>query len=340
VGELSGHLEFWQTWRIRLDRAFHTPSSQEVYWLSAPRRANPWLCCAPLDVAERLNAGLFGEPHASVLVSATLSVDGSFNYVQNRVGLPDADALRLGSPFDYKRSALVYVPYDIPDPSQPGYQQVLQETLQSTITEVRGRTLVLFTSRAHLRATYFALKEPLATEGITILGQGIDQGSRTQLLEAFRDGESVALFGTTSFWEGVDVVGDALSCVVVARLPFSVPTDPIYAARAELFDDPFSDYAVPQAVLRFKQGFGRLIRSRTDRGAVLVLDRRIATKKYGASFLRSLPECTVKQGPADRAGIVVRNWVANVAKPETTPVQAIAETVASYIGPELTLAAT
>ena len=143
-----------------------------------------------------------------------------------------------------------------------------------------------------------------------MLGQGVDEASRTRLLETFRRRDRVALFGTSSFWEGIDVIGEALSCVAVARLPFAVPTDPIYAARAEQFDDPFSEYAVPQAVLRFKQGFGRLIRSRTDRGAVVVLDRRIATRGYGSVFTRSLPRCATRQGPAARTGQVVADWLA------------------------------
>jgi DNA polymerase-3 subunit epsilon/ATP-dependent DNA helicase DinG len=149
----------------------------------------------------------------------------------------------------------------------------------------------------------------LARQGITLLAQGIDESSRTRLLESFRRGSRVVLFGTNAFWEGIDVVGEALSCVMVTRLPFAVPTDPVYAARAEQFDNPFSEYAVPQAVLRLKQGFGRLIRSRTDRGAVIVLDRRIVTRFYGQVFLRSLPPCSVKQGPSARAGVEAAEWL-------------------------------
>jgi DNA polymerase-3 subunit epsilon/ATP-dependent DNA helicase DinG len=150
----------------------------------------------------------------------------------------------------------------------------------------------------------------LAAQHITVLGQGIDESSRTRLLELFRRGSNVALFGTNAFWEGIDVVGEALSCVVVARLPFAVPTDPIYAARAEQFEAPFMDYAVPQAVLRLKQGFGRLIRARSDRGAVVVLDRRLVTRFYGQTFVRSLPPATVKQGPVRRTGLEVASWLA------------------------------
>ena len=201
------------------------------------------------------------------------------------------------------------MPNDLPDPTQPGYQSRMERTVVDVVTRLQGRTLVLFTSRAQLRTTYHALREPLAAQGIKLLGQGIDETSRTRLLDSFRRGSRVALFGTNAFWEGIDVVGEALSCVMLTRLPFAVPTDPVYAARAEQFEDPFAEYAVPQAVLRLKQGFGRLIRSRTDRGAVVVLDRRIVTRFYGQVFLRSLPGCSVKQGPASRAGVEVADWL-------------------------------
>src|SRR4029453_8850240 len=152
-------------------------------------------------------------------------------------------------------------------------------------------------------------REPLLRQRITLLAQGLDESSRTRLLAAFRRSPRVVLFGTNAFWEGIDVVGRGLSGVIVARLPFSVPTDPVYAARAELFEEPFMEYAVPQAVLRLNQGFGRLIRSRGDRGAVVVLDRRLVTRYYGQRFLRSLPPCSVRQGPLSRVGAEVEGWV-------------------------------
>jgi DNA polymerase-3 subunit epsilon/ATP-dependent DNA helicase DinG len=252
---------------------------------------------------------LFSVAATTILVSATLAIGGSFDYVKRRLGLEDAEAEALGSPFDYERAALLYVPNDLPDPTQAGYQSSIERAILETVTRLHGRTLVLFTSRAQLRATYQALRDPLAAQHITLLAQGIDESSRTRLLEAFRRGSRVALFGTNAFWEGIDVVGEALSCVMVTRLPFAVPTDPIYAARAEQFDDPFSQYAVPQAVLRLKQGFGRLIRSRADRGAVVVLDRRLVTRFYGQVFLRSLPRCSVKQGPSARTGLEAAEWL-------------------------------
>jgi DNA polymerase-3 subunit epsilon/ATP-dependent DNA helicase DinG len=309
-GELSGHLDYWRDVRRRLHACVHQPDKGAVHWISGGGRfRTAWLNAAPIDVGGLLRDRLFARPDASVLVSATLSIGGSFEYVKRRLGLEEATAHALGSPFDYSRAALLYVPNDLPDPNQPGYQVEVERTILDVVSRLHGRTLVLFTSRAHLKTTYQALRDRLAAQGITLLAQGIDETSRTRLLESFRRGTRVVLFGTNAFWEGIDVVGDALSCVMVTRLPFAVPTDPVYAARAEQFDNPFGEYAVPQAVLRLKQGFGRLIRSRTDRGAVIVLDRRLVTRFYGQVFLRSLPACSVKQGPSARAGLEAASWL-------------------------------
>jgi DNA polymerase-3 subunit epsilon/ATP-dependent DNA helicase DinG len=310
ASELNGHLDYWRDVRRRLQACVHEPGQSRVYWVSGGGRFRAaWLNAAPIDVAGLLRDRLFAGPEASVLVSATLAIGDSFDYVKRRLGLQDAAAHALGSPFDYARAALLYVPNDLPDPNQPGYQALLERTIVDVATRLRGRTLVLFTSRAHLKATFHAVHGRLAAQGITLLAQGIDETSRTRLLDGFRRGTRVVLFGTNAFWEGIDVVGDALSCVMVTRLPFAVPTDPVYAARAEQFAQPFAEYAVPQAVLRLKQGFGRLIRSRTDRGAVIVLDRRLVTRFYGQVFLRSLPPCSVKQGPAARAGLEAASWL-------------------------------
>jgi len=312
ANELEAQMDYWHEVRRRLNAAIHSPETAAVYWVSGGARSrSAFLHAAPLEVAGLLGDRLFGPRETSVLVSATLAVGDSFDYVKRRLGLPDADSAALGSPFDYQRAALLYIPNDLPDPTQVGYQSVLERSLLDLIVRLGGRTLVLFTSRVHLRTTYQALRAPLAEQHITLLGQGIDEGSRTRLLDAFRRGSRVALFGTNAFWEGIDVVGNALSCVVVARLPFAVPTDPVYSARAEQFEEPFAEYAVPQAVLRLKQGFGRLIRARSDRGAVVVLDRRLVTRQYGNAFLRSLPPCSVKQGPASRIGTEVEAWLSN-----------------------------
>jgi predicted DnaQ family exonuclease/DinG family helicase len=310
ASELGAHLDYWRDVRRRLQVCVHEPGHGTVYWISGGGRfRSAFLNAAPIDVSSLLRERLFEATEASVLVSATLAIGGSFAYVKRRLGVDDAAAHALGSPFDYARAALLYVPNDLPEPTQPGYQAVLERTIIDVVTRLNGRTMVLFTSRAHLKATYDGVREHLRRAGVTVLAQGVDESSRTRLLENFRRGSKAVLFGTNAFWEGIDVVGDALSCVMVTRLPFAVPTDPVYAARAEQFDRPFADYAVPQAVLRMKQGFGRLIRSRTDRGAVIVLDRRIVTRFYGQVFLRSLPPCSVKQGPSARAAAEAAGWL-------------------------------
>jgi len=172
-----------------------------------------------------------------------------------------------------------------------------------------GRGLALFTSYNQLRATLRAVRAPLAQAGISVEGQG--QGiSRAQLLENLRTGDKRVLLGTRSFWEGVDVPGEALSCLAIAKLPFSVPSDPIFAARAETFDQPFLEYAVPETILRFLQGFGRLIRTRTDRGVVAVFDKRLLTKSYGPLFLESLPEPTVQRGSVALLPKTAAEWLA------------------------------
>jgi DNA polymerase-3 subunit epsilon/ATP-dependent DNA helicase DinG len=171
-----------------------------------------------------------------------------------------------------------------------------------------GRALALFTSYSQLRATLRAVRAPLAQVNITVQAQG-EGVSRAQLLQNLRQGERRVLLGTRSFWEGVDVPGEALSCLAIAKLPFSVPSDPIFAARAETFDQPFLEYAVPEAILRFLQGFGRLIRTRTDRGVVAVFDKRLLTKRYGPLFVESLPDPTVRQGSVALLPKVAAEWI-------------------------------
>ena len=178
---------------------------------------------------------------------------------------------------------MIYLPQDIPEPETPGYQQGVAVALMELCRATRGRTLVLFTSHAALRTAHAAVQEPLGREGILVLGQGID-GSPKKVLNHLRSNPDTMVFGTSAMWEGVDVVGKALSVLVITRLPFAVPTDPVFAARSELYDDPFNEYMVPRAVLRFKQGFGRLIRSWSDRGVVIIMDRRVQIQELRAGL--------------------------------------------------------
>ncbi len=286
--------------RVNIGHILIGGAEEKVTWLTHDRlRDTLTLSAAPLSVAEILRTNLFERKNATVLTSATLSVGGDFRFVRQRIGLDEAEELALDSPFDYVRQALLYIPSDMPEPSHPGYQRAVEQAIIDLARATNGRMLVLFTAINALRQTHRAIQEPLEDAGIAVLGQGID-GSRRSLLERFKEFPGTVLLGTSSFWEGVDVVGDALSVLVIAKLPFSVPTDPIFAARSEQFDDAFNQYAVPQSILRFKQGFGRLIRSKDDRGVVAVLDRRLLTKKYGQTFLDSLPHTTVRSGPLQR----------------------------------------
>lgn len=289
-----------------------TVSQQEdgkIYWASLRERGNSLtLYAAPLHVGRVLEDNLFSKKECVVLTSATLSTEDNFEYIKERLGLTEASELLLGSSFDYMGSAMIYIPEDIPEPGQRGYQKAVEQVLIDICRVTGGRALALFTSHSALRASYEAIRTPLQGESILVLGQGID-GSSKRLLQTFKTNLRTVLLGTSSFWEGIDVIGEALSVLIMARLPFSVPTDPVFAARAELFEEPFKEYAIPQAALRFKQGFGRLIRSKSDRGVMVVLDRRIKAKSYGAAFLGSLPPCTVKSGPVRHLPREVAAWL-------------------------------
>ncbi|MCM8748358.1 exonuclease domain-containing protein [Thermomicrobiaceae bacterium CFH 74404] len=278
----------------RLVETVAAPSPERVYWLSLnPSTGQVALNMAPLDVSGPLREHLFSRCDSVVLTSATLTIEGSFGYIRERLGLPEARELLVPSPFDYASSTLLCVAEDLPEPGEPGYQRQLNEVLVPLLRATRGRAMVLFTSHSALQSTYRAIKRPLETAGILVLGQRID-GSPRQLVERLKSRPETVVLGTNSVWEGVDIPGEALSVLVIAKLPFSVPTDPVFAARSEQFADPFQEYAVPQAVLRLKQGFGRLIRSRTDYGVCVVLDRRILSRRYGRTFLRSLPDCRLE----------------------------------------------
>ena len=280
-----------------------------IAWLTYDRQnGGITLSAAPLEVADALQAGLFCRRQTVILTGATLSVQGQIDYLCERLGLEEPRQLLLGSPFDYVRSTLLLLPQSMPEPNDLSYLSELEQAVIELCRASGGRALVLFTSHGALRATYAGVKGPLEREEILVLGQGID-GSPKPLLNALRENQRTVILGTTSFWEGVDVVGEALSLLLIARLPFAVPTDPVFVARSALYDDPFRQYALPQAVLRFKQGFGRLIRRKTDRGVVVVLDRRIRSKPYGSVFLQSLPPCTTREAPLREMPGAVRDWL-------------------------------
>ncbi len=272
-----------------------------VYWVE--RR--PWgdcefeVCAAPIEIADMMVQYLFNPKKTVIMCSATLTVDDSFDFMKERVGAATLDRTQLatkavGSPFDYDSQALVAVPQFLPDPGSPNkaFEDGLAELLVNLFRTTQGRGLVLFTSYAMLNYVYDVLKKDLERDGILVLAQGKD-GQRTHLARVFHENTSSVLLGTQSFWEGVDFVGESLSCLVVVKLPFAVFTDPLIEARCEHIEakgqSAFFAYSVPSAAIKFRQGFGRLIRTKTDRGVIVATDKRVITRRYGDQFLRSLP---------------------------------------------------
>jgi ATP-dependent DNA helicase DinG len=305
-------------WAWRMDQTVDSihqiiakPNPQRIQWVEIPRdRDVRTLFSAPLHVGPLVEKYLWHTKHAIVLTSATLTAAGEFDYLRERLNADEADTLVVGSPFDYENSALLYLVTDIPEPGDTrAYQHALNRGLVELCKATRGRALVLFTSYSQLRQTAQVIQGPLAREGIVVYEQG-EGASRHALLETFKSAEQAVLLGTRSFWEGVDVPGQALSVLALTKLPFDVPSDPIVAARGETFEDPFNQYSLPEAILRFRQGFGRLIRTKTDRGVAVILDRRILTKAYGRSFIDSLPECTREQGGLAALPARAARWLA------------------------------
>jgi DNA polymerase-3 subunit epsilon/ATP-dependent DNA helicase DinG len=286
------------------------PSPDQIYWAEIQSNGRTLaLHVAPLHIGELMQRFLWHEKSSVILTSATLTAGNEFDYLRSRLYAEDADELALGSPFDYESATLIYIPSDIPEPSdRHGYQRALERSLIQLCREIGGKTLVLFTSYAHLRTTAQAIGPILGEDEILVYEQG-EGASPHALLETFRTAEKAVLMGTRAFWEGVDVPGEALSVLVIAKLPFDVPSDPIVAARGETFEDPFNQYQLPEAVLRFRQGFGRLIRSQSDRGVVAILDRRILSKRYGQTFLESLPTCTTEIGPLAHLPRAASRWL-------------------------------
>jgi ATP-dependent DNA helicase DinG len=277
AGELRDELQF----------LLRTGDPGYVYFVEF-RGRGVFLRASPIDVSKIIRSVLLDRMRTTVLTSATLSVDGRFDYIRDRLGIGDAAELRLPSEFDYARQAILYLPPRMPDPRSADFAMAAGREVVEILRRSRGRAFVLFTSYATLREVQaiaeMALDYPIFVQGTV---------PRSQLLKQFRETPHSVLLATASFWQGVDVVGDALSCVVIDKLPFASPGDPITAARIDAIrargGEPFSEYQVPLAILTLKQGLGRLIRHRTDRGVLAVLDPRLRTKAYGRRFVASLP---------------------------------------------------
>lgn len=280
-----------------IDNLVFEPDPNMIYWIeSNPQRPAVAIQAAPLHIGELMENHIWFEKRAVILTSATLTTGGSFDYIQKRLHALDAETLALGSPFDYQNAALLYLVEDIPEPTDyRGHQLAINKGLISLCKETGGRTLALFTSYSQLQKTARAITGPLAQEGIIVYEQGSGPSPHT-LLKSFRMAEQAVLLGTKAFWEGIDIPGPDLSVLVIAKLPFQVPSDPIVAARSETYQDSFQNYNLPEAILSFRQGFGRLIRSKQDVGVVAILDKRLLSKTYGDLFLSSLPNCTIQKG--------------------------------------------
>jgi len=277
--------------RLDLDFCVAADDPNFVYWCERRGRGT-FLHATPIDVSELLAERLFERVEAAVLTSATLTTGGRFEYIRNRLGIADATELSIDSHFDFGRQALVYLPPAMPDPRDPAFAIAAAGEVVQLVEATRGRAFVLFTSLQQMREV-----RELVSERITYptLIQG--EGSKAGLIERFRTTPGAVLFATSSFWQGIDVQGEALSSVIIVKLPFAVPSDPVVAARGRAIEErggsSFFDYQVPEAVIALKQGAGRLIRSTSDIGVLSILDPRLRTKGYGRVFLQSLPPCPV-----------------------------------------------
>jgi ATP-dependent DNA helicase DinG len=309
-GSLTNLYRALNEYEEQMNAMVSEPSEDRIYWAEVQAGGSTLsLHAAPLYIGELMERYLWHEKTSVILTSATLTAGGEFDYLRGRLNAIDAEEVALGSPFDYENASLLYLVNDIPEPSdRRGHQRAIESALIRLCRATGGKTLALFTSYDQLKRTAQAITPVLARDEITVFEQG-DGASPHTLLDNFRYTERAVLLGTRSFWEGVDVPGEALSVLVIAKLPFDVPSDPIIAARAETFEDPFYQFSLPEAVLRFRQGFGRLIRTQYDHGVVVVLDRRVISKQYGRIFLESLPTCSLKIGPVSDLPQAASKWL-------------------------------
>lgn len=296
--EISSFFSHCLEIKDNIRRVIEQEEKDYVYWVETfPRRniTTYTLNAAPINVAHQLKTRVFDRVKVIILTSATLASNGSFAFIKERVGLKEGRELLIDSPFDYSKQALLYIPSQMPDPWQEVSEYFLRvaQEVKNILKIVKGSTFVLFTSFQMLDRIHEEIKEN--ESNLKILKQG--DLPRYQLLEEFKKNEGSVLLGTSTFWQGVDVPGEALQCVIITKLPFAVPNEPIVEAKIEFLraqnKNPFLHYQLPQAIVLLKQGFGRLIRSRKDKGIVAILDPRLKTRHYGKMFFRSLPRCEI-----------------------------------------------
>jgi ATP-dependent DNA helicase DinG len=296
--ELADSARRIETLQIQITAFLSQSHDDSVYWVERSERTQLQLYAAPIEVAPHLRTLLFRPDQSLIMTSATLSVGHNLDYFKTRIGGDSAQTLKLDSPFDFQEQMKIYIPKQMPEPAQKQpYEEALVRWIHHFIKMTHGKAFVLFTSYQSMQSVASAMEPIFAKLGLNFLMQG---GSlpRHRLLKKFKEDTNSVLFGTDSFWQGVDVPGEALSNVILTRLPFAVPDQPLTEAKLERIlmqgGDPFREYSLPEAILKFRQGVGRLIRTKQDKGIIVILDNRILTKPYGKAFLAVLPECPVE----------------------------------------------
>ena len=297
--EIIAHQRHCERLRDELDMLIRQNDPNYVYWVETSSRSYPprvVLNATPANVNQMLQEELFTQKNSIVMTSATLSTNRNFGYFKARIGIEACRELLVHSPFNFKQQVQLHIPKGMPDPKSSEFSAAVIDKVRHYLKLTHGKAFVLFTSYRMMDEVYDAVAPDLVEIGVTSFKQG-GELSRTDMLESFREDTDSVLFGTSSFWEGVDVRGEALSNVIITRLPFEVPTHPVMEARVkqikESGGDEFSEFSLPEAILRLKQGFGRLIRTKNDKGIVVILDPRVKTRNYGKAFLRSLPDCEI-----------------------------------------------
>ncbi len=319
TAELGGIAKKSLTFREATGRFFGKQEESYIRWFEGSRRRAAVSCSinlSPLDISGELDEKLYSKTKTVVMTSASLAVDKNFDFQKKNVGLSDNKRFRgliIDSPFDFQTQSLLLVPSDMPEPGSERYEDSIAQILSESISVTNGNALVLFTSYSSLNRVYektARILEGIGSVPVSLFRQG--EMPRSTLLEKFKTLGNSVLFATDSFWEGVDIPGDSLRMVVICRLPFKVPTDPVTEAKIEYMKkqeiDSFREYILPHAVLRFKQGFGRLIRTKTDRGVVMVLDRRIVSKYYGRFFINSVAESRFFSGNTEQVLLRMRDF--------------------------------